>query len=85
MGADEYDAFRRQKWLDNQKPPDLTEIDLTPSEFKVFKKMREENPKVSKLTLLSWLEGQRYDPSKDPDFLQDARQKFRDWKHRVTS
>jgi hypothetical protein len=66
----------------NQTPVGICELDLTPEEFKVFETMKVLNPHASKATVLSWMEGQRYDPAKDEEFLVEARQKFKEWKHR---
>jgi hypothetical protein len=83
--AERYEHFRATRMAEIHGVPELTQDMLTPKEWERYLILKVEHPHTSNRTLLSWLEGQRYDPSKDPDFLQDARQKFRDWKHRVTS
>jgi hypothetical protein len=82
MGSEEYDEFGRRRWAESQKPPEITLLDLTPGEFKTYELMRVQNPKASKMTVLSWTEGQRYDPSKDEEFLGEAREAFRVWRNR---
>ncbi len=82
MTDEEYDRFRRDAWAKAHKPPSICELDLTPAEFETYQKMRLEHPNASKFTVLSWIEGQRYDPSKDEEFLAEARVKFREWRSR---
>ena len=82
LTEDEYQRFKRDAWIKNQTPPTICELDLTPEEFKVCETLKALNPHASKATVLSWMEGQRYDPSKDEEFLREARQKFKEWKHR---
>ena len=77
MNTEEYEKFRRDAWIRDHKPPTICELDLTPAELTVYKQMRMTHPKVSKTTVLSWMEGQRYDPSKDEEFLAEAREKFK--------
>src|SRR5271169_3308443 len=74
---DEYERFRRDAWVRDQKPQEICELDLTPEEFTVFGRLRQEHPKTSKTTILSWIEGQRFDPSKDEAFLVEARKEFK--------
>lgn len=78
--TDEYERFRRDAWSRSHSAPTICELDLTPEEFVIYERMRAEHPNVSKLTVLSWTEGQRYDPSKDQEFLNQARDEFRKWR-----
>ena len=80
MDADEYDRFRRDAWLASQKPPEISQLDLTDEERLVFQRMKQEHPTASPATRLSWIEGQRYDPAKDEEFLNQARDEFRKWR-----
>jgi hypothetical protein len=82
LSDDEYDRFRREAWTRDHVPPTICEMDLTDAEVPIFKRMREQNPNASKLTVLTWIEGQRYDPAKDPEFLAEARAKFKEWRAR---
>lgn len=82
MSGEEYDRFRRDQWLASHPRTQFTELDLTNEELIVYKKMRADYPKTSKLTVLAWMEGQRYDPSKDEEFLVQARQKYKEWRSR---
>ena len=82
LNSDEYERFRRDAWAAAQKPPSICELDLTPEEFVVYQRSRTEHPQASKLTVLAWMEGQRYDPSKDEEFLNQARDEFRKWRAR---
>lgn len=82
LNDEEYERFRRDAWVRDHTPPEICQLDLAPEEFKTYERMRAEHPNASKLTLLSWIEGQRYDPAKDPEFLAEARVKFREWKNR---
>jgi len=82
LNDEEYDRFRKDAWTKAQTPPTLCELDLTPEELATFKVMRDANSKASKTTVLTWIEGQRYDPSKDEEFLAVAREKFKEWRAR---
>lgn len=54
--------------------------DLTEAERKIFDSWRAAGH--HEMDCLRWIEGQRYDPSKDPEFLAVARPAFKEWKHR---
>lgn len=82
LNTEEYDRFRRDAWARDNAAPSICELDLTPEEMSHFKVMRSAHPHAAKATVLSWIEGQRYDPSKDPEFLAVARPAFKEWKHR---
>lgn len=79
----EYERFRTAAWLKQHKAPEISELDLTEDELKVFKMMRHNNPQAPKTTVLMWMEGQRYDPSKDEEFLVVAREEFKKWHARA--
>lgn len=83
LNSDEYERFRRDAWARDSKPPEITLLDLTADELLTFRRWQAEHPSVSKMTLLSWIEGGRYDPSKDEEFLAEAREEFRKWRARV--
>lgn len=82
LTPDEYDRFTRDAWIKNTKPPGICELDLTNAELDIYKRMKQQNPHASKTTVLSWIEGQRYDPAKDEEFLKEAREKFKEWRAR---
>lgn len=82
MEDEEYDRFRKDAWLAAHPRPTITELDMSLDELAVMKRMRADYPKVSKLTVLSWMEGQRYQPAKDEEFLAEAREKFKEWRNR---
>lgn len=82
MEKEEYDAFRRDAWKASHALPQICELDLSPEEFKVYEIARQQYPQTSKTTVLSWMEGQRYDPAKDETFLAEAREKFKEWRNR---
>ena len=71
LPPDEYERFKRDAWSKNHTTPAICELDLNPAEFLAYQRMRAEHPNFSKLTVLTWIEGQRYDPSKDPTFLPE--------------
>jgi hypothetical protein len=82
LNHDEYSDFVRRAWAKNNPPPQICELDLSDEELQIFKRWKVENPGTSKATLLAWIEGRRFDPSKDEEFLAEARIKFKEWKHR---
>ena len=59
--------------------PSITTADLTDDERELLKEWTLCNPHTSQLTFLTWIEGRRYDPSKDEEFLKEARKKFKKW------
>lgn len=75
-----YDHFTRIRFSETSIAPTISQIDLTPEEFKTYQRFRDENPGASGTTVLSWIEGQRYDPSEDEVFLEEAREHFRRWR-----
>lgn len=80
LNAEEHERFKRDAWTRNHTPPSICEIDLTPEEFKAYERMRAEHPNVSKLTVLTWIEGQRYDPAKDTAFLAESEAFLDGWR-----
>jgi hypothetical protein len=82
LSPEEYERFRRDAWVKNQIPPSICELDLTAVELALYQTMRVQNPHAAKATVLTWMEGQRYDPSKDEEFLANARQHFKQWRAR---
>lgn len=82
LSKDEYDRFRRDAWGRDHNAPEICELDLNDGEFKVYQKMRDLYPNVSKLTTLAWMEGQRYDPAKDPAFMEQVETELEKWRAR---
>ena len=73
MPPEEYLDFRRRTWAAAQPHVTICVAGLSPAEFAEYEKLRTEHPETSKLTILSWLEGRRYDPEKDPDVNHELR------------
>jgi hypothetical protein len=82
MPPEEYERFRRDEWAKHQPPIGISQMDLSNEELVVYNQMKTDHPHVAKTTILSWIEGRRYDPSKDPEFLATARQAFKEWRNR---
>jgi hypothetical protein len=76
-----YADFCKRRWAEQQKPVGISQLDLTDDELNTFRHFKATHG-VSSLTALAWMEGQRYDPTKDEEFLVEARQKFKEWKRR---
>ena len=72
--------WRRAAYIDRLKahPSDVRPADLTEKEMALWDRWSAEG--YNPLDGLRWVEGQRYDPSKDEEFLTDAREKFRQWR-----
>jgi hypothetical protein len=83
LSPEEYDRFTKDAWMKNHTAPGICELDLTEVELAVFRVIRREHPGLSKTTVLSYIEGQRYEPSKDAAFTEEARMKFREWRKRA--
>jgi hypothetical protein len=72
MSADlKHDANRRY-----YNPTTLCELDLTVGELATLRMMRAAHPNTPKPVVLSWIEGQRYDPSKDEDFVAEVKREL---------
>lgn len=50
--------------------PEITERDLTPEEAALFREWSITHAEAHPLTILSWIEGRRYDPRQDPEFMR---------------
>lgn len=72
------DMLKQATRRDAEKPS-IRLVDLSDEEKALVKEWRLLHPHVHELTLLTWVEGMRYDPSKDPGFLADARKRFKKW------
>lgn len=59
--------------------PSITETDLSDDERAMMAQWAIDHPHVHRLTLLTWIEGRRYDPEKDEAFLAEARKRFKKW------
>lgn len=80
-GWDEYKrkaAFMAETARRGEKPT-ISAADLTQEEKDLVAMWEIDHPHTNRLTLLTWIEGRRYDPSKDADFIAEARKKFKKW------
>jgi hypothetical protein len=69
------DAFHRFA-----APPTLLELDFSIDELAAYRQLRAAHPNASRLTVLGWIEGQRYEPAKDPDFIAACEAALDDWR-----
>jgi hypothetical protein len=76
---DAYADLRRGRYRDTHGLPEITVADLSPTEWEEFTRLRTAYPDASKLTVLGWLEGRRYHPRDDPQFLEDAETELVAW------
>lgn len=60
--------------------PTLRESGLTAEEREVLAEWRLTFPRTSGLTLLLWIEGRRYDPAGDAEFLALAKRRLAKWR-----
>ena len=60
--------------------PVLKMSDLTEEEVKIVNDWKAQ--RHHELDCLRWIEGRRYDPTKDEEFLKEAREEFRKWRTR---
>ena len=75
---EKYEQLRRERYLIVNLPPEIHERDLTDEETVIFKELRKSGTHAA--DCLRWIEGERYDPSKDEKFLPEARKAFREWR-----
>lgn len=73
------EAIRRAATRDRAEKPAIGLADLTAEERALVAQWRIDHPRVHELTLLTWIEGRRYDPEKDPEFMAEARKRFKKW------
>jgi len=77
--ADKRADMLKQAVRDQADKPSISPADLTDDEKELLKEWTLCHPHVSQMTLLTWIEGRRYDPSKDQEFLAEARKRYRKW------
>lgn len=77
--ADKRNDLLRQATKARAEKPSIRMSDLSDEERALVAQWRVEHPRVHELTLLTWIEGRRYDPAKDPEFLAEARKRFKKW------
>lgn len=80
--AERYDTFRRARYQEQHPAPTISQLDLTEAELVTYNMLKAEHPKVSKATLLTWMEGQRYDPAKDTAFMERVEIELEKWRAR---
>lgn len=73
------DIMLRSATKDKAEKPSIREVDLSDDEKALMKEWQSLHPSVNDLTLLTWIEGRRYDPEKDEAFLAEARKRFKKW------
>lgn len=69
----------RNATREHAEKPSINDSDLSDAEKDLIAEWTVAHPHVHRLTFLTWIEGRRYDPSKDPDFLAEARKRFKKW------
>lgn len=67
-----YLEFVRERMEKTARKPELQKYDFTPAMWDEFTQLRVQYPRVSDVTILSWMEGNHYDPSKDGAFLSEV-------------
>jgi len=76
---DQRTTLRRSATRDRAEKPSIRAEDLTQDERNLVAQWRLDYPLVHELTLLTWIEGRRYDPAQDMVFLSEARKSFKKW------
>lgn len=70
----------RQATRERAEKPSIRMSDLSDEERALVAEWTMAHPTTNQLTFLTWIEGRRYDPAKDPEFIADARKAFKKWK-----
>lgn len=60
--------------------PSITVNDLTDEEEEVYTMWRRNHPDAHQLTILTWIEGCRYNPREDVDFLALCDRRIKKWR-----
>ncbi len=81
LDKDAYERLQADHARRTALMPDITALDLTPEEFELYDDWRKRFPYAHGRTLLSWIEGRRYDPSKDAEFLRDCEAALKRWRN----
>lgn len=66
-----YSSFRKKRYWEMHPRPEITESNLSKAEKVELDRLCLEY-RVSPITALSWLEGRRYQPENDPEFLEEC-------------
>lgn len=75
-----YAAYRKERHKALAPRPEITQLDLDAEEFAEYNRLAKLHPGVSGLTVLSWMEGRRYKPSEDAEFMADVEQRMELWR-----
>lgn len=80
-----WDADRRREELraDTARravKPGIDQMDLTPEEFERYLALKRTRPDANNITVLAWVEGQRYRPEEDPEFLGLVERRLAKWR-----
>jgi len=81
MEQDAYETFLANHVKRTARQPDITQLDLTEEEFALYTLWRKTFPHTHSKTLLSWLEGQRYVPEEDAEFMRDCNAALERWRN----
>lgn len=66
--------------------PEIAEADLSDAEFAEMQRLISIHTDAHRLTVLAWIEGRRYSPAKDPEFMELCEKRLRKWRFlRLTS
>lgn len=78
-GCTKHRDLVRALWSLYRERPTIQEQDLTAAELVVIAEWRARHPHTAMLTMLGWIEGRRYDPAKDKDFLKEEFELIGQW------
>lgn len=79
-GSEQRLAALRAETARRGEKPTISRADLTDEEEEVYTDWRKYHPDVHPLTLLTWIEGRRYNPREDPEFLALCDRRIRKWR-----
>lgn len=75
-----YDEFRLEHTRATRPRPSLHLENLSEDELVEFRKLKADYPDATTGTVLSWLEGRRYDPAKDPEAVAECERRMTAWR-----
>lgn len=79
-GADQRLAVLRAEMAQRGEKPSIGVSDLTEDELDVYATLRRNHPDAHQLTVLVWIEGRRYNPREDAEFLALCDRRIRKWR-----
>lgn len=77
---EQYQTWKRKRIGELSAVPELTYEELDAEQKSRFAAIRNEHPHVAHATIMSWIEGGTYDPSRDEEFMAQCQKELSKWR-----